>query len=389
MKAIFANDTSGTSNPGCQGTVHHLKKIAEANGATFISHVPVGYAYGLVRSCYTPSPQPSRSRRLVNRALGVVKNSIRLNGSAEYSVPQRKEICPDRWQTLINRLADQLNPLWTEAEMLVVNGEGTIHDDAIGALALVALCAAARKLEKRVALVNCSIFDLSEIPLRTIRDSVDYLTVREPISLRYLASHGITAVQAADCLFLEGASGRSEWAKSQHGFTISEDYAVYTPGVLAAFGQVSSEKVAGDILELRRQGLKVLYYVVEIEDEKLAGAARAAGATVLPLGSVPWKHVFTLLSQAKLVMSGRYHINIFAALSGTPFIAMETNTKKMAGLFELLDLHNTILSSPAPDTGHALCPDINRIEHCYRLASEPYRGLLGNSNVVAASKTVS
>ena len=131
MKAIFANDTSGTSNPGCQGTVHHLKKVAEANGVTFISRIPVGYAYGLVPTCYVPVPQVSRSRRLVNRAVGAVKSSIRLSERTESHVRQKKEICPDRWQTLVNRLSDQLNPLWRDAEMLVVNGEGTIHDDAV------------------------------------------------------------------------------------------------------------------------------------------------------------------------------------------------------------------------------------------------------------------
>ena len=236
--------------------------------------------------------------------------------------------------------------------------------------------------------MNCSIFDLTEIPLRAIKDSVDFLTVREPISQRYLASHGITAIQSADCLFLEGTSGRSGWSKSQNWFTISDDYAVYTPGVLAAFGQVSSEKVVSDIAELRQRGLRVFYYVVEIEDEKLAGAAQAAGANVLPLGSVPWKHVFSLLKQAKLVMSGRYHINIFAALSGTPFIAMETNTRKMAGLFELLDLQNAVSGSVAPEAGHAVSPTSQRIEDCCRLASESYCGLLGAPNIATGSKAV-
>jgi polysaccharide pyruvyl transferase WcaK-like protein len=47
--------------------------------------------------------------------------------------------------------------------------------------------------------------------------------------------------------------------------------------------------------------------------------------------------LITILSQASLVLSGRYHCCIYAALAGTPYVPFRSNTDKIEGLGELLD----------------------------------------------------
>jgi hypothetical protein len=48
------------------------------------------------------------------------------------------------------------------------------------------------------------------------------------------------------------------------------------------------------------------------------------------------------LRRMGLVVSGRYHINIFTALAGVPFLPLSTNTGKMSGVLELLSPNRKI-----------------------------------------------
>ncbi len=237
-------------------------------------------------------------------------------------------------------MRERLAPAWADVDLLLVNGEGTIHHDSIGALALSGLCAAAKGLRKRVALVNCSILALSEPLLDTLRQSVDYFSVREPVTFRYLRDCDIPATQSADCLFLA-----SQLPETHHPapprLPSGGSYVVYTPGVLTACGQINGQTINADIKAIRSLGHDVVYYVVEIEDERFCLEAAQAGASILPLGALRWNHVQRLLSGAEWVVSGRYHINIFSSLAGTPFVPLETNTSKMGGLLELLGEHGS------------------------------------------------
>ncbi|NBQ53380.1 MAG: polysaccharide pyruvyl transferase family protein, partial [Proteobacteria bacterium] len=160
------------------------------------------------------------------------------------------------------------------------------------------------------------------------------------LSLRYLADHGIPATQAADCLFLMKGGDEREFAWPE--LEPSQKYVLYTPGVLAAFGRVSGEEVRRDVSQLRQSGYEVLFHVVETEDEQFAVDAAQAGARILPLGCLNWRQVPSFLRRMEMVVSGRYHINIFAALAGVPFLPLSTNTGKMAGVLELLSPNRKI-----------------------------------------------
>jgi polysaccharide pyruvyl transferase WcaK-like protein len=334
VKAILANDTSGTSNPGCKGTVHCLVEGAQRHGISIVSRVPVGYGYDVFSSCFK-SPPLSIGQRMENR----LRRICGAGRTAAVS-PSPERIDRSRWREAISVMYERLSPLWTDADLLLVNGEGTIHHDSIGALALIGICAAARRMRKKVALVNCSIFSLDEILVDSLRESVDYFSVREPMTFRYLKSNNIAATQSADCLFL--ASRLSERPDTPRPvLSAKTPYVVYTPGVLSAFGRINESTVADDIKTIRNMGREVVYYVVEAEDEKFASVAARAGASILPLGATRWEQVQPFLAGAEWVVSGRYHINIFASMSGTPFIPLETNTAKMQGLLELLGRHNS------------------------------------------------
>ncbi len=372
MEVLFANDTSGTSNPGCQGTVFWLLESLRRSGCHVGSRLPLEYAYESFR-LPPPSPAPmdiaSRTSRRLQRALREI-------GRQGQKMPQAA-LAASHWQQTVDGLARQLAPLWDGFETLVINGEGTIHHASIGALTLTGLCAVAKQRGLRVAVVNCSVFELDEWLLEALKENVDDLAVREPLSHQYLRSKNLKARLSADCLFLASNEPSETSSFSRSLSAGGEPYAVYTPGVLSGSQQISDEVVAADIRQLTGRGCKVFYYVVEREDERLAAVAVEHGAQVIPLGRLDWNEVIAFLRHAEVVVSGRYHINIFAALGGTPFIPMESNTPKMAGLLNHLGFDVDYPIRKWGDGAYALLPldldtavKVNRetLDHCIELA---------------------
>jgi polysaccharide pyruvyl transferase WcaK-like protein len=65
-------------------------------------------------------------------------------------------------------------------------------------------------------------------------------------------------------------------------------------------------------------------------------AATAGGIEILLARSeLEW---LSAIASARLLVSGRFHYSIAAAWLGTPFLALDSNTPKMAGLMQVLGL---------------------------------------------------
>lgn len=238
------------------------------------------------------------------------------------------------FEALADAFAERLEASWHGIDALIVNAEGTIHSDAPGAHALLALCVVAKRFGKTVVVTNGSFYKLSDYLLEALQKSADYIAVREPVSWRYLKEKRIKATLSADCLFLmdKGVFAGIDVFPYADG----QPYAVYTPGVLASTGRVTETTVKSDIGVIKAAGVKPLYYIVEQEDERFARTAANCGALVVPLGAMGVRELVPFLSGANFIVSGRYHMNIFAALAGTPFLPLQSNTPKVEALLEIL-----------------------------------------------------
>lgn len=327
-----------------------------------LSDCPIGYGYSSYGPLVSTASPLSKKERILSR-LGIAPSKALIDLSKS-------------WDVANSSIALKFASLWQEADTIILNGEGTIHHAGVGALTLMGFCKIAKDLGKKVFVLNCSIFDLESFLLEALRNCVDGIAVREPLSQRYLADHGIPATQSADCLFLmEGGDERVlDWPKLES----SKKYALYTPGVLAAFGRVSGEGVRRDISKLRQAGYEVFFHVVETEDERVAPDAAQAGARILPLGCLNWRQVPRFLRRMGLVVSGRYHINIFAALAGVPFLPLSTNTGKMAGVLELLSPNRKVpvrewgSATPDLDLNSAFLAEKSEVEKCRELAKRNF-----------------
>ncbi len=187
-------------------------------------------------------------------------------------------------------------------DAVVVNGEGTIHHGS--GLHLLAILAYAQQLGKRTILVNAV---LQDVPVYLdVLTKLDDLTVREVNSFRYLASLGIDARLVPDSII--GAR--------------------FNPGVDEAY----RDKVIITDCHLSREDVK--------RELETASKAFQAECVYFPLeyeNSVnDWRDTLRKFRAAKLVITGRHHAVYLALLSGTPFVALPSNTWKIEGTLEQL-----------------------------------------------------
>lgn len=235
------------------------------------------------------------------------------------------------------------------ADTVVVNGEGSIHGTGPAALVLLYLAHAARlHLGRRVHIVNHSCFPgdgrladgtpAADFYARVYR-AVDRVVVRERHSREQLRALGVEAELGFDCLplFLDG---RPSPAPVDTGRRIVFGGSVsWTPELVEAFAGLAQKLAAeGHAIEIL-SGAKA--YLADDE----VGFVEAFGRRLRQL-QVPFHLQFALseaqwlraIAGAALVVSGRFHYSVAAAFQGVPFLVAESNTAKVAGLLEALEL---------------------------------------------------
>ena len=88
--------------------------------------------------------------------------------------------------------------------------------------------------------------------------------------------------------------------------------------------------------QLIEQYGEATFLSIEIEDQPLETAASRAGATVIRCTPDQHRQIVKFLSGFELVMSGRYHVLIFAILAGTRCVPLSSNTWKIQVLLRLI-----------------------------------------------------
>jgi polysaccharide pyruvyl transferase WcaK-like protein len=235
--------------------------------------------------------------------------------------------------------------IWEMAhtDIVMINGEGTIHRTAENALKLLYLAyAAKRHLGKQVHIVNHACFpegnaELKDPAIQTLYkkayEAADYVAVRDPVSHDILNSMGIRNTLAFDSLPLTVRDKYQPPGKRENRVVLAGSSAFSTQGAIA---------LQQFLLWVKTQNM---------EAEVLLGARRNPAiddraftetlATIAP-GQYKIHEAKSMeewldrIATASLLVSGRFHYTIAAACLGTPFVALEGNTPKMAALAETL-----------------------------------------------------
>ena len=319
MRVLLLNDTRADENPGCQATVALL--IAE----------------------------------LSRLAGGDIATRLRGDGY-EYFAPlvtDGRAHSRERWEDAVRRfaLASDLVETLHRSDLVVANLEGTFHHHTVGALALGGAMTIAHQMGKRVWAVNGSVEAIDRWLLAAALAPSQWISVREPVSRRWLAGQGIDARLAADCVFLGDRKGtgrgqvgdRKGTGWGQEGDCPLREIggggrrALFTPGVLASLGDASCEpaQILRAFEALSAAGCSPTFLRMAEAEEPLAAAVVNSGWHADDNRTIPWQDFGSYLRQFRLVVSGRYHVLIFAAMAGVPAIALRSNTWKIEGLVEL------------------------------------------------------
>jgi len=179
------------------------------------------------------------------------------------------------------------------ADILLVNGEGTIHHSGVRACFLLNLIARAKRAGKRVMLVN-ALFQQYDWPDENILEGLSLLAVREPRSARFATRFGghpeMLLDSAADPLFL-------------------------TNGVAE---HLSSGRVIGGF---HAKGL--LYDpFAEIEGQRITMRKRK------------FEDIVATLKHAEVYLTAQHHGVYAAALAGCPFVATPSNSHKIESFID-------------------------------------------------------
>jgi SAM-dependent methyltransferase len=197
----------------------------------------------------------------------------------------------------------ELRRVFAETEVVVVNGEGTIHHGR--GRHLLGILAAAQQLGVPTYLVNAVLQDTDEA--RGILRGLNDCTVRDKRSSEYLSALDVAHRLVPDSIF-EAEFLPAPLHDFADSLVITDCHPERTAEFRNALGCLASEW----------QGAVAWY---ELES---------------PNRVFDWRHAVADLRRAAVVVTGRHHGACLAMRAGVPFVTLPSNTWKLEGLLEQL-----------------------------------------------------
>ena len=325
------NDTGAGPNPGCQAASSVVKdRWIPLIGATELKSLPVGYGAG----AFAGVPGASL-RSTVHRWLRFPQWR-EASGRLDYAA----------WKTAAKQSVQadvHFCELLDWADRVVVNGEGSIHHNSPRALALMAQCRTAAQKGVPVQLINCTIQSMDNRLLNNVLPRLEYLHVREQWTARSLtrAGHQCRPQVSVD-LAAAGQFSTSTGVSLPEGVD-PRRACLLSPGVLASPRVANSQ-----IRVLKKFGLHPVYLCIGDGGEHAIATSVCSdsGISIVTAESIPWREIVPYVSQYRLAVSGRHHLNLFLMLAGVPFVPLPSNTWKIEATLQLLDSPLRSVRSP-------------------------------------------
>ncbi len=212
-----------------------------------------------------------------------------------------------------------------DVDFIIVNGEGTFHDDQPVAQNLMkAICMAKKKFHKKVYLINATW--QRNVKLNRDLECFDKIFVRDSLSRAELAKEGIAAEVVPDLSMYNSEKSRVKRADKSSVIYIDSVY------------RELSKKIALKALLRRKQ-----FYIMGAGNiGKIL--TRLLKITANPIRTLDSEDIF---AENNLIVSGRFHSICLALLHKTPFRCFSSNTYKIEGMLEDvgLDVNKFVISS--------------------------------------------
>jgi polysaccharide pyruvyl transferase WcaK-like protein len=215
-----------------------------------------------------------------------------------------------------------------QTDLLIINGEGTLHGDLIHVRCLLNAISFAKSYGVTVAVINTTLYDLSNKSINILA-KVDYLYVRDMASKKLIEENGINVFYCPDLVFWEPFPLEKEIYRS--GWAVTDGYG---PTVLdAEMRKNSSTPITISNLEQRFYKLSKLRKVL-IRLISIINFSRS----VKPLSDSTQVDFLRRLNSFEFVLTGRYHIVCMCLLLEIPFKFIDSNTPKISFLLSDIGL---------------------------------------------------
>ncbi len=310
--ALILNFTANTYHWGCYGTASEI----------YLSLVDRGYLVNWldVRTTHSLAPTPATTQDF---------------DDAKF----------------VRRFFDANKPVYhalSQADVVVVNGEGTLHRLHTGPTNLLFLMYAARKfLGKPVHLINHSFFPSGDEqpnekvdPLyRGVAAMLTRVVPRETASAAVIRRLGLKVEQGFDCL------PRFITRHSVPPATTPAGPLVLSGGVNLT--RETARAIAQAVTGTGGSGRRICF----LTGAKSSPAQEDAATFALMLEVIPelelvdatsMKMWLETMAHASCVISARFHHTIAAAALGTPVVAFPSNTPKVEAICDMFKLHPPI-----------------------------------------------
>lgn len=249
------------------------------------------------------------------------------------------------------------------------NGEGAIHSKSWHLIRLMGMLYEFKKRGAFVSALNQTV-DLGNNKLiqdvvKKVYSMVDYLAVREPVSQRELQKLGLNPELVADAAYALGSLSKEEVEELTSDLNLPQKFVAVTGSSYLKRSRKSIKLMDKLLIEIQKFYKDMPIYFLANAKTDMYIAKKLKSKYRFTIFGFPEKHdkAMAVIAKAYVVIGGRQHPNIFAAMQGIPFMPLKGNTHKMEGVVELLKYPMDVLSWNDCDKFNDAFEKIERIRH--------------------------
>ncbi len=259
----------------------------------------------------------------------------------------------DNWQQ-----SEKLKGEIVAADLVIVNGEGTIHHNSSSGLALVKVAQFAKKYGVKSYLINMT-YQANDSLYKKYLADFERIFVRESYSKAELTGLGIDSEIVPDLTFsvipdihenLNAENILITCSVKSHVTTALEEK--FSPDDNVIFSSIFNEnKAAVENITVSTRLLNIMKNNTPAQmAKKIISSVTSRVSTT---EQINWQTQFThpeyadFIAQAKIVICGRFHAMTICMNQGTNFLAIESNSHKVSGTLTDIGLDiNRFLVTP-------------------------------------------
>lgn len=310
-RVLLINDTGMQSNPGCRAVRKAYKLLFHQHltNTAITASIPVNYWIEHFRGL----------------AVAGRDTIVRRPGEFASGAETAPGIDMEQWERIRVGVAaedEQFAELLASTDVVVINGEGSIHHNSMRALAILALMRTATEAGKKTLLMNATLQHMDEELLRLVLSPAALVHVREGASKALLDEIGIPSVVTADLAFL----ALDDESVTRTRLLDASRYILITGGVA-----VDGDAMTHLCQTVESVGLHPVYFSIGDGGETNLAKEVCSRLNVPLVEATDFglKELIDFFRQFPCAISGRHHINVYLMRAGVPFVSLPSNTWKV------------------------------------------------------------